>query len=281
MHKHLLVTVSDSPSSIDGGRFVGSFFRDKSRIKLTLVHVAPAKGQDPGYGEREPTEKECKLLENEALQNAGRFLEQSGFSTENTLCQYRIKAMSTAKDILREAERGKYDAVVLGRRGTTRLEEALGSSVSMQVLEKGRSVPIWICRRIASDRTGVLLCQDGSESSLVMADHVGFMLEGAEEHGVTLFHVPDKKSDGSGEIFSRAREALERNGIDASRIAEKEGDGRNVAKAIQKEAEGAGYAAVAVGYSGTGKQGLRSQLSIGSVSKKLCYDLKSHSLWIS
>ena len=281
MDKHLLITVSDSPSSIDGARFVSSFFRDKSRIKLTLVHVAPAKGQDSGFADREPTERECKLLEDEALQSAGRFLQQNGFSAENTLCQYRSKAVSTAKDILREADRGKYDAVVLGRRGTTRLEELLGSSVSMQVLEKERNAPIWICRRIESDRTGVLLCLDGSESSLAMADHVGFMLEGAQEHGVTLFHVPDKTSGASGEIFSRAREALLQNGMDASRIGERSGSGRNVAKAIQKEAQEGSYAVVAVGYSGTGKQGVRSQSGVGSVSKKLCYDLKSHSLWIS
>ncbi|MCF8031024.1 MAG: universal stress protein [Desulfohalobiaceae bacterium] len=281
MQRHLLLTVSDSPSSMDGARFVSSFFRDKSRVRLTLVHVAPARGRDPGFGEREPTEKECKLLENEALRNAARFLEDSGFSPERTRCQYRLKAMSTAKDILREAERGKYDAVVLGRRGTTRLEEALGSSVSMQVLEKERNVPIWICRRIESGRGGVLLCLDGSDSSLVMADHVGFMLQGPEEHGVTLFHVPGKDSDASGEIFSRAREALLQNGLDASRISDKEGTGRNVAKAIQKEAKEGGYAAVAVGYSGTGKQGLRSQWSIGSVSKKLSYELQGHSLWIS
>jgi nucleotide-binding universal stress UspA family protein len=281
MQKHLLVTVSDSPSHMDGARFVSSFFGDKSQVRLTLVHVAPAQGRDPGFGEREPAEKECKLLENEALRYAGRFLEESGFAPEKTQCQYRLKAVSTAKDILREAERGKYDAVVLGRRGTSRLEEALGSSVSMQLLEKERSVPIWICRRIEIGRKGILLCLDGSDSSLAMADHVGFMLEGAEEHGVTLFHVPNKNADASEEIFSRAREALLHNGMDVSRISQKEGSARNVAKAIQKEAQEGGYAAVAVGYSGTGKQGLRSQLSLGSVSKKLSYELQGHSLWIS
>ena len=281
MHKHLLLTVSDSPSSIDGARFVSSFFRDKTRVKLTLVHVAPAKGREPGFGDREPTERECKLLENEALQSAGRFLEQNGFPAENTLCQYRTKAVSTAKDILREAEQGGYDAVVLGRRGTSWLEEALGSSVSMQVLEKGLGVPVWVCRRIESGRGGILLCLDGSTSSLVMADHAGFMLEGAEEHGVTLFHVPNKESGSPEEIFSRAREALLQNNIPANRIAEKEGSGRNVAKAIQKEAREGGYAAVAVGYSGTGNTGSRSPPVLGSVSNKLIHDLQGHALWIS
>ncbi len=281
MQRHLLVTVSDSRNTMDGARFVSSFFRDKSQVKLTLVHVAPTQGQDPGFGDHEPTEKECKLLENEALRYAGRFLEESGFAPERTQCQYRLKAMSTAKDILREAERGRYDAVVLGRRGTTRLEEALGSSVSMQVLEKERGVPIWICRRIEAKRGGVLLCLDGSESSQRMVDHVGFMLQDSGEHEVTLFQVRTKDTGAPEEIMSRAREGLLQNGVDGSLIAEKEVSGRNVAKAIQNEAKEGGYAAVAVGYSGTGGKGLGSYLTIGSVSKKLSYDLQGHSLWIS
>ncbi len=282
MQKHLLVTVSDSPTSMEGARFLSFFFRDKSQVKLTLVHVAPSQGRDPGFGERDPTPKECQLLENEALQYAGRFLEESGFPRERTLCQHRMKAMTTAKDILREAERGKYDAVVLGRRGTTRLEEALGSSVSMQLLERDRSVPIWICRRIDSSLSGVLLCLDGSEPSQRMADHVGFMLEGDNHHGVTLFHVSDtSEADSAEEVFAPAREILLRNGMDASRIEEKVVSGRNAAKAIQQEAREGGYAAVAAGYSGAGRKGWRAQLGIGSVSKKLSYDLKGHGLWIS
>ena len=281
MRKHLLVTVSEASSYLDGPRFLTAFFRDKSEIKLTLVHVAPSKGGEPGFTERAPTMKECQLLENEALRNAGRLLEDSGFARSQTLCQYRMKAMTTAKDILREAERGKYDAVVLGRRGTTRLEEALGSSVSMQMLEHERSVPIWICRRIESSRKGVLLCLDGSKPSQRMADHVGFMLQDKENHPVTLFHVQTRKADSAEEMFSQARDVLLRNGIEASRISEKVVPGRNVAKGIQKEAQEGGYAVVAVGYSGAGHKGLRAQLSIGSVSKRLSYDLQGHGLCIS
>ncbi|MCF8030982.1 MAG: universal stress protein [Desulfohalobiaceae bacterium] len=281
MEKHLLVTVSDSPSHMQGVRFLSSFFGDKSQVMLTLVHIAPSRGQDPGFVERGPTAKECELLEDKALRNAGRFLEESGFPQNKTLCQYRTKAMTTAKDILQEAQKGKYDAVVLGRRGTTRLEEGLGSSVSMQVLEQERSMPIWICRHIESSRSGVLLCLDGSEPSLRMADHVGFMLEGQGHHRVTLFHVPGKETEPAEEIFSQAREVLLRDGIDASRIADREGSGRNAAKAIQKEAQEGEYAAVAVGYSGAGHKGWREKFSFGSVSKKLSYDLQGHCLWIS
>jgi len=281
MEKHLLVTVSDSPSHMHGVRFLSSFFGDKSQVKLTLVHVTPSRGQDPGFTERGPTAKECELLEDKALRNAGRLLEESGFPQNKTLCQYRTKAMTTAKDILQEAQKGKYDAVVLGRRGTTRLEEALGSSVSMQVLEQERSMPIWICRHIDSSRSGVLLCVDGSEPSLRIADHVGFILEGQTDHGVTLFHVPGKETEPAEGICSQAREALLRNGIDSSRIADKRGSGHNVAKAIQKEAQKGEYAAVAMGYSGSGHKGWRDQFGFGSVSKKLSYDLQGHGLWIS
>ena len=281
MQKHLLLTVSDAYKFMDGARFVGSFFRDKAQIRLTLVHVAPAKGSDPGFEDKQPTEAECRLLENQALQHAGRFLEESGFSSENVQCQYRTKAMGTAKDILHEAEKGKYDAVVLGRRATTRLEEALGGSVSMQVLERERSVPIWICRRIDSSRSGVLLCLDGSRPSLRMADHVGFMVQGSGNQPVTMFHVRNKEAGSAEDVFPRARELLLDNGVDASGISEKEVSGRNVAKAVQQEAREGNYAVVAVGYSGEGDKGWRSRLILGSVSKRLSYELQGHSLWIS
>ncbi len=41
MEKHLLVTVSDDLRILHGVRFVGSFFRHKADVKVTLFYVAP------------------------------------------------------------------------------------------------------------------------------------------------------------------------------------------------------------------------------------------------
>lgn len=280
MQKHLLLTISDDSSSMYGLRFVTSFFQDKEHTKLTLLYVAPAQGKDPGFASRAPTESECELHEHAALKNAGQRLADSGFLTENTMCKYRKKSVSTARDIIREAEKGLYDAIILGRRGTTRLEELLNTSVSIEVLEKTRSTPIWICRQPESSREDVLLCLDGSESSLRMADHVGFMLQ-EERHGVTMFYVENKGTKPAKEVMSQAQDMLVENRVDPVRITEKPVSASNIEKAILEEAEKGAYAAVAVGYSGTKNEGLFGQFKIGSVSKKLCYELQKASLWIS
>ncbi|MFO8031746.1 MAG: universal stress protein [Desulfohalobiaceae bacterium] len=280
MQKHLLLTISDDPSFMYGLRFVTSFFQDKENIKLTLIYVAPAQGKDSGFTSRNPTEQECEIQEHTALKNAGQKLANSGFLVENTMCMYRKKSVSTARDIIREAEKGQYDAIVLGRRGTTRLEELLGTSVSMEILEKSRSTPIWICRQPESERENVLLCLDGSESSLRMADHVGFMLQ-EEKHMVTMFYVQNKGTKPAEEVMSQAQDMLVENSMDPARITEKSVTAGNTEKAILEEIEKGSYAAVAVGYSGTKNEGLFSQFKIGSVSKKLCYELQKASLWIS
>ncbi len=74
---------------------------------------------------------------------------------------------------------------------------------------------------------------------------------------------------------------MQGNNIDTSRIKEKIVTGSNVVKAIMNEAQLGDYAVVAVGYSGTGKQGLMNQLTLGSASQKLCHNLQDRSLWIS
>lgn len=280
MQRHLLLTISDDPSFMYGLRFVTSFFQDKENIRLTLLYVAPSMGKDPGFAQREPTETECELQEHTALKNAGQRLANSGFLAENTMCKYRKKSISTAQDIIQEAEKGKYDAIVLGRRGSTRLEELLSTSVSMEILEKERGAPIWICRQPESGRENVLLCLDGSDSSLRIADHVGFMLQ-TEKHGICLFYVQNKGTLPAEEAMSKAQDILLENKIDPARITEKPISAPNIEKAIFNQAEQEAYAVVAVGYSGTRNQGLFSQFSIGSISKKLCYNLQKASLWIS
>ena len=41
MQKHLLITISEDVKLMHGVRFVGSFFKNKADIKLTLLYVTP------------------------------------------------------------------------------------------------------------------------------------------------------------------------------------------------------------------------------------------------
>ncbi len=267
MQKHLLLTVSDDPSALFGVRFVNSFFQNKEEVKFTVLYIVPSGEKIPAGGV-----DTCDL----ALEKSMHSLINAGFMQEHIFCKIRKRMLSAASDIISEGNKGLYDAIVLGRRGISRLEELINDSVSIRVLEEKRKSPIWICRHIDPDRKNVLVCVDGSQESLRVVDHVGFILAAEEQHNVTLLHVAQEPTD-TEMIFRQSMEVLEENGISPSRVGSKVVESSNVAGTIESEAQAGRFSAVAVGYTGKGKRGV---FSIGSVSTRLCYEMSGSALWI-
>ncbi|MEJ5360284.1 MAG: universal stress protein, partial [Desulfobacterales bacterium] len=89
---------------------------------------------------------------------------------------------------------GLFDAVVVGRGGGSRLEEIFRGSVSRQLLEHSRLIPVWIVEG-APRGAGILAAVEGSESSLRAVDHLAFMLAGAASPRIVLFHVAPRLRD--------------------------------------------------------------------------------------
>jgi nucleotide-binding universal stress UspA family protein len=201
----------------------------------------------------------------------------AGFHEANLLCKVKKRSASTAKDIIHEGNVGMYDAVILGRRGISRLEELINDSVSMRALDQDRISPLWICRKPELDRSNVLVGIDGSQPSLQIADHVGFMLKDQPGHDATLFAVNKKGAAIPDQALDQAHQAMLDNGFPEERIHRRTQTASDPAAAIEKEASSGRYAAVAVGSSGEAREGF---FKIGSVSKKLCYSLSGATLMI-
>jgi nucleotide-binding universal stress UspA family protein len=289
MEKHLLVTVSEQQSAFCGVRFVGHFFSHKEDLKLTFFYTAP---KAPGVWEGESDHqsvaqsqqqaKEYEIKGRKAFEAARKELIQLGCKPDNIATKLQIRRFTKVTDIIQEAETGLYDAVVLGRRGLSWLEEAFDESVSKGILEKQVNFPLWLCRRPDPARKNLLLCVDGSDASKRMADHVGFMLAGKEQQEVTALFV--KKSGATlkkdpDDILSESREIMTKSGIPAERIKSRIISNNNIGKAILAEVENGRFAAVAVGRTGAG-QGFLQKLFMGSVSEKLFRELERAALWI-
>lgn len=286
MDRHLLVTISNDPQHLHGIRYVAYFFQDKRDIRLTLFNVvagAPAVwAEEKSFETLAQGEEMAKRNLDRSLQTLSeckRILVQHGFLPDNIDTKHSSQGMSRAMTILREGEEGLYDAVVLGRRATMRLAEILDDSVSKGLLMEEVTFPLWICREPEWGRRNVLLCADGSEPSLRMADHVGFMLAKETEHNVTMLHVTRPGgSDDPAPIFAATREAMERNGVAPERIEARVLEAAKVAPAILREASDRRYAAVAVGRTGAG-EGLLGRLFMGSVSMSLFREIREAALW--
>lgn len=272
MQKHFLLTVSDDRSALYGARFVNAFFSNKDQVKFTLLYIAPRTGQRETLVPVESESNTCDL----ALEDTVQRLMDWDFLEENLLCKVKKRMVSTSKDIITEGNRGLYDAIILGRRGTSRIEELINDSVSVKLLKGERNAPIWVCRNPETDRRNVLVCLDGSRESLHITDHVGFILADELQHQITLLHVQtsDRVPDS---LFEDARQVLDNYSIARDRVQERLITSKNPAKAILTEAEKGRFSAVAVGYSGEAE---KSVFRMGSVGLKLFYEMQGSVLWV-
>jgi nucleotide-binding universal stress UspA family protein len=288
MERHLLVTVGDDKSAWFGIQFAAHFFQNKEAIKMTLFYTAPRpvlwdeKSKVAAQRQAEQESREIEAKGKKALDAAKTELVARGFKTENIDTKMRFRQISKIDDIIEEGEAGRYDAVVFGRRGLTRIEEALDDSVTRGVMEKTFRFPMWICRKPDTERKNVLLCIDGSDSAYRMADHVGYLIGKEDSQRITLFMV-NKKGKTTEEnpegILSKAREKLASNDFPESRIDTKTVDSNNVRKSILDEAEKGGFSVVAAGRTGAG-EGFFKKIFMGSASMYLFRELEGASLWV-
>lgn len=289
MERHLLVTVSEHPRYFYGVHFMGHFFKNKKDLKLTLFYTAP---RPPAVWEgertfedmqrRESYAKEYEKKGRRALEAAGRELARAGYRETHLVSHLQVRMFSKAMDIVQEGVKGLYDAVVLGRRGVSWLEEVFDESVSKAVVNKGPQFPIWICRKPDPARQGVLVCLDGSESSFRVADHVGFIIAREKAHRtmILVIHKPGAKlPKDPEEILAEGRMHLTRNGFPDEMIDTTVLKASNVSRAILNTAEKGRFAAVAMGRTGCGK-GFLKRIFMGSVSSRLFKEMEKAALWI-
>jgi len=291
LEKHLLVTISEDVNALFGLRFVFSFFSRTDLARLTLFYVSPRPVQGREFqeslspycqpGQEGTTGQACRQPP-PALAAARDWLLDMGFPADRVELKSSPAKLGTVKDIAAEAERGLYDAVVLGRRGLSWFDEIFDDSITHRLLWESITFPLWVCRNPARHRSNVLLCVDGSEQAMRVADHVGFILRDEAEHSVTIFHnraqgLPE--GERVEEIMARTGEVLARNGIGEERIDYLVKSSKDAAGLILKEADKGQYAAVAVGRSAD-RPGTLANI-FGSTSLTLLRKLEGAALWIS
>jgi len=284
MNRHLLLTLSERQDGLYGVRFVGNFFADKDSVKITLLYITPrSTGQWENDAGMELQMRKAEAEGRQALDAAKAQLVKIGFDPDQVVTKLQGRRISKVMEIVQEGAKGLYDAVVLGRRGLSWLEQAFEESVTKSLLDQSVDFPIWVCRRPETDRRHVLGCVDGSAASDRMVDHIAHILLKEPGQAVTLMavgrkgQIADKDVDA---ILSKGRDALIDRGFSPERIRLQGMEEGAVAKAILKEAEDKRFAAVAVGRTGTG-QGLLKRIFVGSVSQALFQELQGAALWLA
>ena len=197
MLKKILIAVDGSPYSTHSLRYLGQLFHHLPEIHFHLLSVVPA--GSAGSAARDwlteaellntvsPATRNRLVAQKKYMLQAMGTLRQLGIAEEQVHTSVRLSQRSVADDIIHEARQGKYDALLIGRRGIGKLEEMIMGSVSATILEKCHDDPLWIIDGQVNS-CKFLVPVDGTCHSLKAIDHLAFILGGNPCAEVTLFY---------------------------------------------------------------------------------------------
>lgn len=120
------------------------------------------------------------------MNEAYKILLDRGFRRESIVIKIHDSQIGVARDIILVSLNG-YDAVVIGRKGLSRLKELVFGSIANKLVEKITHVPVWVVEGTPQFEK-ILLSMDASEGAIKAVDYVGAILAGTS-YRIILFHV--------------------------------------------------------------------------------------------
>lgn len=307
MDKKILLVVDGSIHSTDAVKYAVRMSSVVQNLTYTLFHVQPTISQylldeaetDPRTRAalekviRKNAEFARSILDKHKTQMVG-----MGIAEECIETATQKKVTGIARDILDCAQQGLYDAILVGRRGLSRIQKTFMGSTTAKLVEHSSVIPVWV---VDGDVTSmkVMLAVDGSEASLRAVDHLGFLVGGNDKIKLTLFHVTptlrdycvidfDEKESDVGEIIARgAKQCIDHFYTHAQRKFQEAGIQENqielkvvkrtidIGKAILDHARNGDYGTVVIG-----RRGVNEAFFMGSVSKYVLDRMSGRALWV-
>jgi nucleotide-binding universal stress UspA family protein len=196
MEKKILVAVDGSSYSNNSVDYLGTLFGPQAEVKFHLFSVVSC-GSLPSGKEWMDELELLNILPPDAqkrLRSAKTYLKTAttrfcelGVNPERITSEVKLARQSVSHDIVFEARKGLFDALVIGRRGLTKLEELVMGSISEEILKNCHNVPVWIIDGKVNSRK-FLVPIDGSFCAMMAVDHLAHILQDSKHCEITLFH---------------------------------------------------------------------------------------------
>ncbi len=197
MKRKILVAIDGSTFSSNALNYLSNLFADMEEITVHLLWVVANSSAMTGMEWLDERDKMTMISPQVRikLSAAKRFMQEAvlqlgrhGIAPKQISTEVKLSKMGVAADILSEAQKGLYDALLIGRRGISKIEEVfMGSSLSVSMTEKCYNIPLWIVDGKVHSKK-FLLPVDSSFNSLKAADHLGFILQGNSHAQVSLLY---------------------------------------------------------------------------------------------
>jgi nucleotide-binding universal stress UspA family protein len=153
MAKKILIAVDESKSSMKAVKYVGRGMEKTGSVTLLSIIPDATGACDLDGRTLTPLFKQnrqafCAIEEAKKgrveafMADAKEALVQSGFSPKNIAVKVRKKKLGIARDVLKEAQQGKYTTLVIGRRGLSGFKQFFMGSVSNKIVQLAKSLSV-------------------------------------------------------------------------------------------------------------------------------------------
>lgn len=306
MERKILIAVDGSIQSKGALAYVASVFNRSIDVRFTLLNVQPIVSMYLLEAARTDAKADAELQRvieqqtadsNEMLEKARDQFIRMGINQKCINMVSQVRRQGQAKDIIDYAHQHLYDAIVVGRRGLSRIQKAFMGSTSAKVMEHCVSIPVWIVDGDVKARN-ILVPVDISTISMQIIDYIGMILESQSDVRLTFYHVDETPVAGyAGAVDNRmamagaiakseqhwqahywdaARKKLEEAGLHSSQFEQLTAPrtGR-IAKMILEQVQSGDYDTVVLGRRGSG-----NAFFFGSVSHYVVERLTDRALWL-
>ena len=153
MVKKILVAVDESKNSMKAVNYVAKGMNSSATV--TLLSVLPDATAACGLDSpaltplfKEHIHSFCALEDAKKhsvkafMEKAKMVLVKGGFPSKNLTIKIRKKKVGIARDILKEAHQGKYDTLVIGRRGMSSIKQFILGSISNKLVKFAKNVSV-------------------------------------------------------------------------------------------------------------------------------------------
>lgn len=307
--KKILVAVDLSNHSLNAVKYVAQLCVPAD-VRVNLMYVMPTAPEtfwdlerDAFFRERmkgkyAQWKRDTKKRAQTFFDDARDILAKAKFSENKVGLILRERKVGIARDILKECTQD-YDAVVVGRKGLSKLEDIFLGSVSNKIVQGVRDIPVWVVGGdIRSDK--ILLAVDSSENSRKAVDYVASFAAYTKTE-LTLFHVVRSAALGFVDdlvlrdeqmerqlleeterdiprMFRSYKDILEKAGVASDRISTKATlHSTSRAGDILKEAKEGGCGTIVMGRRGLSKV---REFLMGRVTSKVLSRAEGFAVWI-
>ena len=310
--KKILLPVDDSIHSTHALRYMVMMSSVLEDFIYMLFYVQPIISDylsEEARKEPKASEK-LKQLEEYNARLGGEILKRhKGWLMDQKVPEEKITVLTqrrkegVARDIIHQSYSELVDAITIGRRGFSTLQETFIGSTTKNVVEHSGDIPVCVVDGKITTKE-ILLAVDGSTDSFKALEYLCGILQDDPNLVLTLFHVQPSLRDCCGidvgavqtpedeELFYRVIEKADRHCIDnfvdhaLRKFREKRINGDrlkikvqptklNIGKTIAEEFRNGHYGTLVVG-----KRGVNKRFFMGSVSHYLVTHLQNGALWM-